>query len=260
MKYATIAFASLVSLFACTASAQTVIYDTVTPATSLSYYSGTGNARSGDNYLPAAPPTGMVWNVTDVDFIGVALAAGTYTVTINLYDTVGALPNPTDPAFSNLVGTATGTVTIPPLTPPATFPQAYDITISGLNLQLAAAPGVPANGYAVEFASTGAPNFSTAYANVGSSVTGSSWSNGFFVNLSNTGTMQNNEFVNFSGWTNGNVTYSLTATAVTPSSLPAPFFEQRPTAMPRFKVRPLNNVHLSPAQPWATALQHPVQG
>lgn len=240
MKLTTLALAAIVGLFAANASAQTVIYDTVSPATSLTYYSGTGNNQSGDNFLPVAPPAGMVWNITDVDFLGVALAAGTYNVTINVYNTVGALPNPTDPAFSNLAGTTSGTVTIPA----GTFPAAFGITVSGLSIPLAATPGVPANGYAVEFVFSGAPNFSTAYVNVGSSITGSSWSNGFFVNLSNTGTMRNNEFVNFSGWTNGNVAYSLTANAVSPIPGPVPSFKK--ASEPTFTVHPLGPVHLRP--------------
>jgi hypothetical protein len=205
MKYLPLFLVATVGLFAAKAQAQPNIYDTVNTGAGLAFYGGPGNNVAGDNYLPPAAALG--WTANDLEFVVVATAPGLYNATVNMYDVVNAGPPPVGPAFGNLALTITGQLNIPP----GAFPAAFLVTATGLGQVLPNPPG--ANGLGIEFIFDNAPNMSIAYSNAGSVVVGSAWSNGFFVDLSLNGALENNEFVNFGGWTNGNAVFSLEGTS-----------------------------------------------
>lgn len=209
--------------FAAAASADTSIYDTITGVSSVTYTTQAGNNLTADNFLVASPGAGNIWQIDSLSWLFVVTTPGSYSVpvTVNVYNGVGVSATTTDPALTDLAGTVSTTVTFNNTGTGAAVGQ---VSLTGLSINLAAAPDNAGAGYAVQFnygTSNVAGGIMTAtYAQVASATAGSSWSNGFFSDLNVDGTLQNNEFVNFSGWSNGNMNMSIGANA-TPVPEPA---------------------------------------
>lgn len=200
------------------ASHAAVIYDTFTPAVAYSFYTGPGNTLSGDNFNLPSAGAGMHWRITQIRGAAFASAAGTYSsrvLNISFWNGVGASANATDPAFSNQAGTSVNAAFGGTFNATAAG-SGFTYSVSGLSIDLANTPVVPANGYGIRlgWSSSGPGTLSSGYKDTASSVAGSAWSNGFFIDTNASGVLQNNEFVNFSNWTNGNLAVEITAIAV----------------------------------------------
>lgn len=201
------------SALAGAASAQSVIYNTV--ASSYTYYTGTGNQLAGDNVFLPTLTGGQSYDITSFSFVAFATAAGTYSVpiTVNFYDTV----NSSGTAFTNLVkSVSTG---ISNFTASGAGSGSL-FTLSNLDIPLAATQGTLGYGVSFQFGTTtsstgGTGALTIGYTSAGSSVAGSGYSTGEFIDTSNDGILQSNEFYTLGSTTvYKNIAMSLTANAV----------------------------------------------
>lgn len=200
------------ALVAVSAQAQTIIYDVITPATSAAFTTQAGNGLAGDNFLPPAAGAGNFWRITDISFFVIFTMGGNHTINdlrVDLFNQVDTTP--AVPAFSSPAGginASSGTLSTTGTN------QIVVLTVTGLAIDLAPAAG-NSSGYGVQLSmnSVTGPGLATfGYVNNGS--TAGSWSNGFFLDLDDNGTINGDEFANFGGWTDGNLAVAMTASAV----------------------------------------------
>ncbi|MCH8979327.1 MAG: PEP-CTERM sorting domain-containing protein [Armatimonadetes bacterium] len=200
------------ALVAVSVQAQTIIYDVITGATTAGFTTQAGNNLAGDNYLPPAAGAGNFWRITEISFIVVFTNAGNHSITdvgVDFYNQVDTVAG--TPALSSHAGGfngSTGSI----MTSGAN--EALSLTFGGFTLDLAPAAG-NSNGYGVQLSmnSFTGPGLAT-FVYVDNPSTVGSWSNGFLLDLDNDGVLEGDEFANFSGWTNGNLALSMTASAV----------------------------------------------
>ncbi|MBX3118783.1 MAG: PEP-CTERM sorting domain-containing protein [Fimbriimonadaceae bacterium] len=208
----------VVSILMTGAAAQAVtIYDTVTAAPGFGIYTGPGNRLSGDNFAPPQLGPGQHWRITGYTATAFASDAGLYSnmmVDINFYNFVDLFAVTFEPAFGELAGSAHTDL-------PGTFNASgagsgFSYTVNGLSIDLNEEPTNPTTGYGFEvrWSSTGPGTLSSGYADIGSSVVDSFWSNGMYIDFIPDDVLDNLEFTNFDGWTNGNFAIQIRATAV----------------------------------------------
>jgi hypothetical protein len=193
------------------------IYD-IFGAASGDYAAATnpGANYAGDNLILPNPGAGKHWRITGMDFAVALLGAGTYTGLNVDFEFFNKASDGTtgDPAFGSSAGGFNGF--IGSIT--NSVPSGYLFGIDGLSIDLAPTP-VDSNGYGLTMRvnQTGGPDQATnLFRDAASTIAGSSSINGFWADINpNDGVLiDDDEYVNFSGWTSGNLAVTLRATAV----------------------------------------------
>lgn len=208
---------ALVLSVAVVANADTPIYDTITGATNLVFTTQTGNNLAADNFAPPSPGAGNLWQIDSISWLVAATAPGSYLIpySITVYKGVGMSTTATDPAFTDPAAVVTGTLSFNNSTTGSAIALA---SVTGLSITLPTVADNPGTGFGVRFM-YGASNvpggiLTAVYAQNPSSVAGSGWSNGFFIDQNGDSTIQNNEFTNGTGWQDGNLCMAIGANPV----------------------------------------------
>ena len=203
------------------ASHAALIYDTITPAGSYTYYTGLGNALTGDAFNVGPAGGSDYWQITQIENVLFTSAAGAYTnitVTYNIYQTTNLNAVATNPVFTNLIGT-TGPINFGAWNPTGAG-QGIIASVTGLNIGLTSPP-TNAFGYGIEmlvtFGGTGGI-VTHGYKNAAPSSGSVGVANQFFVDLNGNGVLNETEGASFGAspaeWN--------TAVRITASAVPEP--------------------------------------